>query len=294
MLDALTSAVPRDRRAVVVAVAGVLALAATIWPTASTHAADATWLPRQTELPPVERYEFVPSAPTWSVVGSISPSYTTNALFSRDDRRRDVFWEPDVTLRLDGKFTPDLSWRLYTRSSFEQFAQERLGDVAIVRFGGRLTQNVAGWRLTGNYEHRIDFDGIYRSVAFNADDVMGSIGRDFTIGNTTLSPMIALNYRFADLPEARRYRFDALLAIEVKLDDKWSVTSLPFIEAFWFTDGLNNGRRDQIYSVSLGLKYNIASNISLTTSGVYEVRNSNVPLRHYTDFTIGPKLDFAF
>jgi len=42
------------------------------------------------------------------------------------------------------------------------------------------------------------------------------------------------------------------------------------------------------------LKYNIASNISLTTSGVYEVRNSNVPLRHYTDFTIGPKLDFAF
>ena len=103
-----------------------------------------------------------------------------------------------------------------------------------------------------------------------------------------------LTYRFSDLAEARRYRFDALLGVEVNLNEKWSVISTPFIEAFWFTDGLNAGRRDQIYSASLGLRYRITDSISLTTSGAYEIRQSNVALRHYRDFTIGPKLDFAF
>jgi hypothetical protein len=256
-------------------------------------AADPLWLPRS-EVPAIERSGFFPTAPTWSVVGTLASSYTTNALFSRDDRRRDVFVEPDISLRLDGKLTPDLSYRLYARSSFEAFARERLGDVAIARFGGRLTQNVAGWRLTANYENRYDFDGVYRDLGFTSHDVSGSVGRDFTIGSATLSPLLLLTYRFSDLAEARRYRFDALLGVEVNLNEKWSVISTPFIEAFWFTDGLNAGRRDQIYSASLGLRYRITDSISLTTSGAYEIRQSNVALRHYRDFTIGPKLDFAF
>ena len=85
-----------------------------------------------------------------------------------------------------------------------------------------------------------------------------------------------------------------MLGIEVKLDSKWSVVSTPLIEGYWFTDGLNRGRQDQIYSTSLGLKYNISSNVSLTTNAVYEARLSNVAIRHYTDFQIGPRLDFAF
>jgi hypothetical protein len=85
-----------------------------------------------------------------------------------------------------------------------------------------------------------------------------------------------------------------LVGIEVYLDQKWSIVSTPLIEAFWFTDGLNRGRQDQIYSASLGLKYNIKSNISLTTNILYEARMSNVAIRRYTDFQFGPRLDFAF
>ena len=62
------------------------------------------------------------TVPTWSVVGSISPTFTSNALFSRDDRRPDVFYEPDVSVRLDGNLSPDLSYRLYARAQFESFA----------------------------------------------------------------------------------------------------------------------------------------------------------------------------
>jgi hypothetical protein len=42
------------------------------------------------------------------------------------------------------------------------------------------------------------------------------------------------------------------------------------------------------------LKYNIRSNVSLTTSVLYEARSSNVAVRRYTDFQFGPRIDFAF
>jgi len=240
------------------------------------------------------RPDYTSMTPSWSVVGSLSPTYTDNALFTRDDRRRDVFYEPDVSVRLDGNLSPDLSYRLYARGQFDAFATEHDGNAAIARLGARLTQNLYGWRLTGIYENRYDYDGIFRDLAFISHDVSGSVSRDFVLGDVTFSPLVLLTYRFSDLAEARRWRFDALVGIELKLDSKWSVVSTPFLEAFWFTDGLNRGRQDQIYSASLGLKYNISSNVSLTTSAIYEARTSNVPLRHYTDFQIGPRLDFAF
>jgi hypothetical protein len=237
---------------------------------------------------------YAPSTPSWSVVGSLSPTYTENALFSRDDRRRDFFYEPDVSLRLDGNLSADLSYRIFARAQFESFATEHDGNAAVARLGARLTQNLYGWRVTAQYENRYDFDGVYRDLAFISNDVSGSVTRDFQAGNVTLSPLMLLTYRFSDLAEARRWRFDALVGIEVKINPKWSIVSTPMIEAFWFTDGLNTGRKDQIYSATLGLKYNIASNVSLTTSVLYEARTSNVPLRHYTDVQIGPRLDFAF
>jgi hypothetical protein len=101
-------------------------------------------------------------------------------------------------------------------------------------------------------------------------------------------------YRFADVAEARRYRLDLLLPIEAKLISRWSIVSTPLLEAYWFTGGLNDGRQDIVYSTSLGLRYSIASNMSLTTSAIYEWRTSNVPLRQYHDFEIGPRLDLAF
>jgi len=240
------------------------------------------------------KYNYTPAAPTWSVVGSLSPTFTDNALFSRDDRRKDGFFEPDVSVRLDGKLAPDLSYRIYARGQFEAFANEKDANVGIARLGARLTKTIDGWRITGTYENRYDFDGVFRELAFISHDVSGSVSRDFTFGNVTLSPLALLTYRFSDLAEARRWRLDALLGIEVMLDSKWSVVSTPFFEAYWFTDGLNRGREDQIYSASLGLKYNIASNMSLTTNVIYEVRTSNVAIRNYRDFQIGPKLDFAF
>ena len=233
-------------------------------------------------------------APSWSVVGSVSPTFTDNALFSRDNRKADGYYEPDVSVRLDGYLTNDLSYRLYARGQYEAFATEKDGNFAVARLGGRLTENWNGWRFSAIYENRYDFDGVYRDLAFTSHDVMGSVARDFQVNNVTLSPLVLLTYRFSDLAEARRWRFDAVLGIEVRLDSRWSIVSAPLFEAYWFTDGLNSGRQDQLYSADIGLKYNFASNLSLTTTVLYEARTSNVPLRHYRDLRIGPRLDFAF
>lgn len=233
-------------------------------------------------------------SPRWSVVGSVSPTFTDNALFSRDNRKSDFYYEPDISVRLDGYLTNDLSYRLYARAQYEAFATEKVGNAAIARVGGRLTENWNGWRFSVIYENRHDFDGIYRDLAFSSNDVMGSVALDFQVNNVTLSPLLLLTYRFSDLAEARRWRFDAVLGIEVKLDPRWSIVSAPLFEAYWFTDGLNTGRHDQLYSADIGLKYNFASNLALTTTVLYEARTSNVALRHYRDLRIGPRLDFAF
>ena len=92
--------------------------------------------------------QFVPATPSWSVVGSLSPTYTENALFSRDNRRHDFFFEPDVSIRLDGNLTHDLSYCLFARTQYEAFAREKVGNAAIARLGGRFTQNLFGWRIT--------------------------------------------------------------------------------------------------------------------------------------------------
>ncbi|HTO64613.1 MAG TPA: outer membrane beta-barrel protein [Bradyrhizobium sp.] len=234
------------------------------------------------------------AVPSWSVVGSVAPTFTDNALFSRDNRRSDIYYEPDVSVRLDGNLTGDLSYRLYARAQYDAFATEKSANAAVARMGARLTENWDGWRLSAIYENRYDFDGVYRDLAFTSHDVMGSVARDFRVNNVILSPLLLLTYRFSDLAEARRWRFDAVLGIEVKLNPKWSIVSTPLFEAYWFTDGLNTGRRDQIYSADIGLKYNFKSNISLTTDVLYEVRTSNVASRRYQDLRVGPRLDFAF
>jgi hypothetical protein len=232
--------------------------------------------------------------PSWSVVGSVSPTFTDNALFTRDNRKSDVYYEPDVSVRLDGYLTNDLTYRLYARAQYEAFATEKDGNFSIARLGGRLTENWNGWRFSVIYENRHEFDGVYRDLAFMAHDVMGSVARDFRVNNVILSPLLLLTYRFSDLAEARRWRFDAVLGIEVKLDPYWSIVSAPLFEDYWFTDGLNSGRHDQLYSADIGLRYSLASNLSLTTTVLYEARTSNVPLRRYRDLRIGPRLDFAF
>jgi hypothetical protein len=69
--------------------------------------------------------------------------------------------------------------------------------------------------------------------------VLISTTRAYGYGPFAVSPTAQLSYRFAEVPEARRYRLDLLLPLEAS---RWSLVSTPFVEAYWFTDGLNEGR----------------------------------------------------
>jgi hypothetical protein len=241
-----------------------------------------------------ENYQPPSWAPTVSVVGSLAPNWTNNAFFSRDDRRSDAFVNGDVSFRLNGRISADTTYRLYIRNEIDAFAREKDGNEAIALWGARLTHNIGGWSASAIYENRYQFAGVYQERLFTAHDVKAAISRDFTYSNVTFSPFLQGRYRFADVAESEYYRIDAALGIEAKLNEKWSIVSSPFFEAYWFTGGLNSGRADQIYSASIGLKYNITSDISMTTSIAYEARKSNVELRHYQNIDIGPRLNFAF
>jgi hypothetical protein len=241
-----------------------------------------------------EAYQPVSWAPTFSVVGTVSTTWTDNALFSRDNRQSDWYFEPDVSVRMDGRLTQDLSYRLYARTEIEKFFRVREADGTFALWGARLTQNVAGWGLSAIYENRYQFAGIYEERLFTANDIKVAASRTFTFGNIIIAPFAQGRYRFADLPEAEYWRLDLALGIEAPLTDRWAIVSEPFFEAYWFTGGANSGRADQIVSGSIGLKYSFAPNISLVTMVAYEERFSNVAIRRYRSWDIGPKLNFAF
>jgi hypothetical protein len=243
-----------------------------------------------------ENYQPPSWLPTVSVVGTLAPTWTNNAFFSHDDRRSDWFLNSDVSLRLDGRLAPDWGYRFYVRSDLDAFSKEHDANASMALWGARLSHDIAGWTASAIFENRYDFIGIYDVHNFTAYDVKGALSRDFSVYNNALifSPFMQARYRFADPGFAEYFRLDLALGIEARLNERWSIVSSPFFEAYWFTRDVNSGRRDQIYSVSLGVKYNFTPRVALTTSVAFEERFSNVAIRRYQNVDIGPRLNFSF
>jgi hypothetical protein len=232
--------------------------------------------------------------PVWSVVGSLESTYTNNAFLTESDKQSDVYWTPDISIRGDGKLTSDIYYRIYARGDFDAFTNESDADNSVARIGVRLATNVFDWTASIAYENRYAFGSIFDDRLFTGHDVIGSMLTSVDWSWISFSPGALLTYRFADVDESQRFRMELWLGIEVPLDEKWSVVSEPFFEQFWFTDGLNSGRQDSVYSVSLGLQYAITENANLTTEVVYESGTSNRPGLDYDFIEVGPRLDFVF
>ena len=233
-------------------------------------------------------------APSWSVVGTLAPLYTNNAFQTPGDAQSDVYFEPDVSLRLDGKLAPNTSYRFYARSDFSAFSRLNGADSSLARFGLRLTQDISDWQLGATYENRLAFDGIFEGQPRIANDLQATLARNFAYGRLIVAPFLRARQRFSEIPEARRFRLDLAVALEYELGPKWALVSRPFYEMNWFEAGLNEGRRDEYYSVDIGLRYQISDRLNLTTSIVNEIRNSNAPGRDFNMIEIGPSLDFVF
>lgn len=237
---------------------------------------------------------FSPSKPTFSVVGSIEGTHTDNAFFAPKDRQSDYYFEPNLVLRLDGTLTDDIFYRLYARTTFDAFSEQVGANSSFALVGVRLSRNLWEWTWNLSYENRMAFDGVYGERTFNANDIIGVTTRDFTIGTATVTPALLLGYRRGDVDDVNRYRVEIWLGIEIPINTKWALVSESFIDTYYFTDGRNVGRNDQIFSTGLGLKYNLDDNTSITTEVVYEAGNSNRPGLDYRMIEVGPRLDFAF
>jgi len=235
-----------------------------------------------------------PYVPTWSVVGTLSPLYTNNAFQTPDGAQSDVYFEPDISLRLDGRLAPSTSYRFYARSDFSAFARLNDADSSLARFGLRLAQDISDWQLAASYENRLAFDGVFEGEPRIANDLQATLARNFAFGRLIVAPLLRVRQRFSEVPEARRFRLDLAVALEYELGPKWALVSRPFYEMNWFEAGLNEGRRDAYYSVDIGLRYQISDGLNLTTSIVNEIRNSNAQGRDFNMIEIGPSLDFVF
>lgn len=243
------------------------------------------------EAPPAV---YRPFAPVLGIAGTLSPNYTNNALFTPDDPQSDFYFEPDINVRLDGWIGPKTSYRIYARTELNAFASVEDGDSAFALVGARLSQDLGPWRASLVYENRHSYNGIFEDQAFSSNDVIGTLARDYTFGRLTVMPFFFAGQRFANVPESTRFRFDAVLGLEYRLAERWALISTPFYEVNWFEEGANQGRRDEFYSVDIGIEYALSDRVSLTASVVSEHRISNFPGRDYDMLEVGPRLDFAF
>lgn len=150
------------------------------------------------------------SSPELSVVGSLEGTYIDNAFFTPDDRRDDVYWAPDVTMRLDGALTSDIYYRFYARMEVDAFSDETDANNSVARVGARLSRSFGDWMASLIYENRYSFDGIYEERLFTAHDVKASVARTFDCGFALLSPGGLVTYRFSDAAapvQGARFRF---------------------------------------------------------------------------------------
>ncbi len=92
------------------------------------------------------------------------------------------------TVRLDGKLTQDVSYRLYVRSEFDAFAREKDANAAFALLGARLTRNVLGWNASIIYENRYDYAGVYQDLLFTSYDIKGALSRDYFVSNWIFTP----------------------------------------------------------------------------------------------------------
>src|SRR5262245_20332593 len=220
--------------------------------------------------------------PVIEIDGSLPIQYTNNAFRAPVGTVQDFFTSPFLKLSANGDLHPNLSYSIYGSGGIDKFFQHTDADDALATAGANLSAKAGSLTFGTIYEHNYAYDGIYRSLLFIADDVTGYVRYNIVAPFGLIAkPSLAASYRFADEPSAQRYLYTLKLDLSQKITDNLSLVSTPKIRFYSFTDGINNGRHDQLFSMSGGLRYAFSPEVSLTTSASYEHRNSNFRLKYY-------------
>ena len=235
------------------------------------------------------------SAPDFAVDGSIPLQFMSNAKRSESDRQSDYVFSPYLRLSGSGELTKDVSYSVYASTGADKFFKLEDSDVSLAAFGTQATERFGSLRLGGSYERNYYYDGVFGSEIRTANDFKLFLRYNYSdpAGNIRIRPSMSATVRLGDDLNVQRNLYRFKIDFERKLIDRWWVVATPSLRVYQYVDQ-QSGRLDDIYSITTGLRHEIAKDVSLTSSIGYESRVSSAHNRNFTNFVAGLSLDFSY
>lgn len=230
----------------------------------------------------------------WQLDASLPLQYGTNSLLVPINSQSDIFVSPNLKLSALGDLDPTTSFSIYASGGPDAFAQVRTADDGLATIGGRIQKAFGNFGVGAIYEHSLIYDGIFRTLLFQANDFSAFAGYKYVgPSGLTISPSVMVTYREADLASAERVLFTLKAAITQSLTKDLTFFLTPRLRYYDFTNGASSGRRDTRPSVISGVTYQLNPDVGVTGSVEYDQRWSNTAGRNFTNTVFLVSLDFS-
>jgi hypothetical protein len=233
--------------------------------------------------------------PQYRLDASLPFQFSTNALLTPTNPQSDFYNSPFLKLSLGNiNLNPMLSYSIYATAGPDAFARVRTADDAAATVGGQIQETIGNFAVGGIYEHDLIYDGVFRTLLFQSDDLTGFVGYGYSNSTgLTVKPSFAAAYRFADVSSQERFLFTLKAAVTQQLTKEWSVFLTPRLRYYAFTESTSAGRRDIRSGAVGGITYNITADLSTTGSIEYDTRSSNTPGKYFNDTVFLASLDYG-
>jgi hypothetical protein len=236
-----------------------------------------------------------PLPSTVTLDGSLPWQYASNPGRSSKAKIPDHEFSPYFKLSASGKLWKELSYQFYASVGVDRYFQFIDGNGSVAAFGGYVARRWEHVNLAFTYERGFYYDDYFRGPA----SVDNDFGAHIRISYASLEhgfaakPSFSAVMRTDDAGTLQRTLLSARLGFEKTIADKWTALLTPQLRHYEYQDA-QKGRRDTIFSIAGGLKYDLTGDISWTSSVGYEVRDSTVPTKSYVNYIIGTSIDFSF
>ena len=227
---------------------------------------------------------------------SLPLQFSTNTLLTPTNPKSDFWSSPSLKLSAIGWLDPSLKYQTYFFSNPEPYWRVHAAEDASEIFGARIDKTLQNNFSTGAYyEHGFVFNGLYNSVAFQANDFAGFVAYTYVdkVAGLTVVPTFTTTYRLADDVSQDRVVFNLKATIIQQLTDKWSLMLLPILKYYAYTDGTNAGKRNLYPSALVELDYSLNNDVTLGGSIEYDRQWSNFAASNFTNVTFLVSVTFG-
>src|SRR4051812_6938246 len=233
--------------------------------------------------------------PVVTLDGSLPWQYASNPGRSSGSKHPNQMVSPYLKLSASGKVGPELSYLFYGSAGLDRDFNFADGNGSVAALGAHIGKKWEHVQLAFTYERGLYFDEYFRRPENVANDVGARVGISYASlsGGFAARPAFSAVMRADDAGVVQRTLVSARISFEKSIADGWIALLSPQLRHYEYQDA-RKGRRDMIFSISGGAKYDITRDISWTTMVGYEVRDSNVPERSYVNYVIGTSINFSF